>query len=103
MTQPPFMCQGIGPNLAAELCEAAGVDGQLLPRELEDSEWEALFAQWRVWLQAVVMGRFQPAADPSSGRISVLGCAPQMFNSVHALVDGALRTSQVPAFTLHGR
>lgn len=103
MTQPSFIWQGIGPNLAAELCEAAGVDGQLLPRELEDSEWEALFAQWRVWLQAVVMGRFQPAADLSSGRISVLGCAPQMFNSVHALVDGALRTSQVPASTLHGR
>jgi len=87
--------QGVGPNLARELCEAASFDPQLLPRELEESEWTALYAQWRAWLQAIVLGNFCPAADPSTGRISVLGAGFHQGASVHALVDGALRGTQV--------
>ena len=89
------MRQGIGPGLAAELCEAADVDWELLPRELEDAEWEALFEQWCAWLKTLALGRFQPARDPTSGRISVLGAGSQSLDSVHALVNGALRSSQV--------
>lgn len=87
--------QGVGPNLVRELCEAASVDPQLLPRELEESEWAALYAQWRAWLQTVILGNFRPAVNPSTGRISVLGAGFHQATSVHALVDDALRGTQV--------
>ncbi|CAL8465919.1 g5455 [Coccomyxa elongata] len=86
--------QGIGPALVAELCKAADVDPELLPRELKEAEWAGLFEEWRAWVRSVTLGRFRPAADPATGRISVLGSGSQKASSVHALVDGALRGSQ---------
>ncbi len=79
------------------------MDPELLPRELEEAEWAALFDEWRAWVRSVTLGRFRPAADPATGRISVLGSGSQKAASVHALVDGALRGSQVwvwPEFIL---
>ena len=100
----PCMLQGIGPNLVVELCEAADVDPELLPREMEEAEWAALFSEWRAWVRSVTLGRFRPAMDPATGRISVLGSGSQKAGSVHALVDAALCGSQVwiqPELTLY--
>lgn len=89
------MLQGVGPSLAAELCEAADVDPELLPMELEKQEWEDLFAQWTRWLSLITSGRFVPASDPVSGRLSVLGKGSQQETSALKLIDNAFRSHQV--------
>lgn len=89
------MLQGVGPILAAELCDAADVDPDLLPRELEEQEWQDLHAEWTCWLSSIIKGHFIPAADPVSGRLSVLGRGSLQGTSVLKLVDTAFRSYQV--------
>jgi hypothetical protein len=95
--------QGVGPSLVTELCELAGVNPALPPEQLQQEEWDALYAQWRRWLLTITRGAFAPRMDVETGRISVLSAdstaqlkpdgAPA--GSVHELLDGALRSTEV--------
>ena len=64
--------QGVGPNLVTELCELAGVDPALPPEQLQQEDWDSLYAQWREWLLTISRGTFSAHMDPKTGRISVL-------------------------------
>ncbi len=90
-----FFLQGVGPVLAAELCEGADVDPDLLPRELEDAEWRDLFTEWTRWMTALAAGQFTPALGEASGQLSMLGAGEQQWSSVLQLVDTTFRSIQV--------
>jgi hypothetical protein len=89
--------------LAAELCEAADVDRELLPKELEESEWKDLFREWKHWLDAVASGQFTPSFQNSGGRISMLGFGQPQGNSVLEFVDTTFRSCQVSSKSMYLR
>ena len=105
-----FCMQGVGPNIVAGICLQAGIDPDLPVVQLRQEEWTILYEQWREWLLTISSGSFAPHLDTVSGSLSVLGgqrihhsdleagdaqgsSAPTA--SVHALLDGALRSTQV--------
>ena len=95
--------QGVGPNLVTELCELAGVNPALPPEQLQQEDWDRLYTQWRRWLLTISRGTFAAHMDPETGSVSVLSAesaaqtepegAP--VGSVHELLDGALRSTEV--------
>lgn len=71
------------------------VDPELLPRELEEEEWQDLFAEWSRWLDCMATGHFAPVSDSVTGSLSFLGTGSQQASSVLNLVDTAFRSHQV--------
>ena len=100
--------QGVGPNLVTELCELASVDPALPPEQLQQEDWDSLYAQWRGWLLTISRGTFAAHLNRETGRISVLSAesaarsepegAP--VGSVHELLDDALRSTEVHQLVL---
>ena len=105
--------QGVGPSIVADICQGAGIDADLPVVQLQQEDWSRLYEQWREWLLTISSGAFAPHLDAASGSLSVLGCqrarqphpdsdgvyessAPR--ESVHELLDGALRSTEVQRF-----
>jgi len=59
---------GVSPALAEQLCVLAGVDALSSPSRLSEGQWEALYAQWRMWLERVDQGHFATCVDPMTNR-----------------------------------
>ena len=102
--------QGVGPSIVAGICREAGIDPDLPVVQLRQDEWTSLYEQWREWLLTISSGAFAPHLDTVSGSLSVLNgqrahqsdlapgdargsSAPTA--SVHELLDGALRSTEV--------
>ena len=85
----------MGPQLAAELCGAAGIPSQAQPAELCKEQWAALFVRWQGWLAMLASAAFQPCSDEATGRVSMIGSFGQSAPSVHELVDARMRSTQV--------
>ena len=87
--------QGVSPALMEELCTVAEVDSSAQPTQLSDSQWHRLFSAWQHWLDVLASGKFQPAFDAHSGRLSVLDSRGEPCEGdVHAAVEHLFQSSQ---------
>jgi len=106
--------QGVGPSIVANVCQLASLDPDVPVAQLQQEDWKSLYRQWREWLLTIEHGTFAPHIDSDTGRLSVLN--PQNAplsdeesdgesedlegtdvpaESVHELLDGALRSTEV--------
>ncbi len=94
--------QGVSPALMEGLCTVTEVDSSVQPTQLRDSQWDRLFSAWQDWLDILASGNFQPALDPHSGRLSVIGSLREPYEGdVHAAVEHLFQSSQACSHFSH--
>jgi hypothetical protein len=65
--------RGVSPQLLHDLAQAAGVAPDAAPAELAPEQWQALYGQWKAWLQRLASSNFAATSCPQSGTYSMLG------------------------------
>jgi predicted ribosome quality control (RQC) complex YloA/Tae2 family protein len=78
--------RGLSSVLVLSMLQAAELDPERSTENLDESEWQQLFAAWQTWLRSLELGQFQPGWTPQGYTVSGWG-STQRVETVQTLLN----------------